>query len=91
MDIGVLHDVTSYLSGSIGHLDLNHVDMSLNLSQMPHWHLSPDLAQVKGLLEDNLFSNMQKSFNHFVKTGQVWALCIGIVVGYLFRSFTSFG
>ncbi len=40
--------------------------------------------------DTNIFSNFGKSWDHFVKTGQLWALLIGIVIGYLFKSFTSF-
>jgi ABC-type enterochelin transport system permease subunit len=33
---------------------------------------------------------MQNAWNNFVKTGQIWALLIGIAIGYFFRSMTSF-
>lgn len=40
---------------------------------------------------ENLWGDVSGSFNRFVKSGQLWALLIGIVVGYVFRSFTSYG
>jgi hypothetical protein len=40
--------------------------------------------------EFNIMAQMQDAFNHFIKTGQVWALIIGFVVGYIFRSFTAY-
>ncbi len=41
--------------------------------------------------DPDLLGNVEKSFNHFVQTGQVWALLIGLVLGYMFRSMTSYG
>jgi len=34
---------------------------------------------------------MKNTWNHFVLTGQCWALLIGLVIGYLLRTFTKFG
>jgi hypothetical protein len=39
--------------------------------------------------KDDLFSNVGASWNNFIRSGQVWALMIGFVVGYLFRSLSS--
>lgn len=41
--------------------------------------------------DPDLLGNVEKSFNHFVQTGQVWALLIGLVLGYILRSMTSYG
>ncbi|ELS45615.1 hypothetical protein C789_4607 [Microcystis aeruginosa FACHB-905 = DIANCHI905] len=38
----------------------------------------------------DIIGNVQKAFSNFVKTGQASALLIGLVVGYLFRGFTSY-
>ncbi|ACK71295.1 hypothetical protein PCC7424_2890 [Gloeothece citriformis PCC 7424] len=40
--------------------------------------------------DTDVIAQFQQSFNHFVESGQVWALAIGLVLGYLFRSFTSY-
>jgi hypothetical protein len=46
------------------------------------------LAQM---VEDpDVLGQMQKAWNNFVETGQVWALLIGIFIGYMFRSLTSY-
>lgn len=37
----------------------------------------------------DVVADMQKAFQHFVNSGQAWALLIGLFVGYMFRSFTS--
>jgi hypothetical protein len=39
----------------------------------------------------NVIGQMQSNWSHFVQTGQIWALLIGICVGYALRSLTSFG
>lgn len=41
--------------------------------------------------DPNLLGNVQKSFTHFVQSGQAWALLIGLVLGYIFRNLTSYG
>ena len=43
-----------------------------------------DIAQI------DVIAQMQDSFNHFIHSGQVWALAIGVVLGYLFRTFTAY-
>jgi hypothetical protein len=55
-------------------------DFSVNL---------PVLAQ--NVTDPNLVGQMQKTWNHFVQTGQIWALLIGLIVGYMFRNLTKYG
>lgn len=38
----------------------------------------------------DILAQMQDAFNNFIKSGQAWALGIGIVLGYMFRSFTGY-
>lgn len=38
----------------------------------------------------DLMADMQKAFENFIESGQVWALLIGIFFGYLFKGFTSY-
>jgi hypothetical protein len=46
------------------------------------------LAQM---VEDpDVLGQMQDAWNNFVETGQVWALLIGVFIGYMFRSLTSY-
>ena len=35
-----------------------------------------------------LFDNVQSSFNHFLQSGQAWALLIGLFLGYFVRGLT---
>mgnify|MGYP001793228346 FL=1 len=41
--------------------------------------------------DPDLLGQMQKAWTKFVETGQLWALVIGLVVGYLIRNLTSYG
>ena len=47
------------------------------------------LAQT--ISDPDLLGQMQKTWNNFVETGQIWALLIGLVIGYLIRNLTSYG
>jgi hypothetical protein len=80
MMIALMHDATTWLTG------LTHWTDAL---QMIHWHLPLDLAQQ--FKDPDFAGDIQKAFNNFVKTGQVWAFLIGIILGYLIKGFTSFG
>ncbi|MDY6938226.1 MAG: hypothetical protein SWY16_11215 [Cyanobacteriota bacterium] len=37
-------------------------------------------------IENNLGDNVQSAWNNFVETGQIWAMGLGILLGYWFRS-----
>ena len=64
----------------------------LNTFQVTHWHLPIDMAELGDkVLKVDLSGDVQKAFNNFVKTGQVWAFLIGIIFGYFVKTFTSFG
>ena len=75
------------------------IDMT-HLAQIPHIDLFQSLhttdtellGQVKGMIkETDLGGDISKSWQHVVKTVQVWAFLIGAIVGYLAKSFTSYG
>ncbi len=42
------------------------------------------------LKQTDLGGDVQRVFGHFVATGQIWALLTGLIIGYLFRSLTSY-
>ena len=57
-----------------------------------HEHITFLMADNYSNIKDpDLLGQIQGSWNHFVKTGQIWALCIGVVLGYMFKSLTSYG
>lgn len=78
----IVQDVTTSVSA------LHHWVDAL---QTVHWHLPFDYAVLDKKLEVDLFGDVQRSFNNFVKTGQIWAFFFGIILGYLFKTFTSYG
>ena len=47
----------------------------------------PILAQQ--FEETNLGKQVQDSWTNFVESGQIWALCVGFLFGYMFRTFTG--
>lgn len=56
------------------------------LSTLPiDWNI---IAQT--VKQTDLVGDVQKAFDNFVATGQIWALLTGLIVGYLFRSLTSY-
>jgi hypothetical protein len=59
---------------------------SLNLA---HFQLDWNtfFAQI---FQQDVTKDLVNGWNNFVKTGQIWALLIGVTLGYLFKSITSF-
>lgn len=39
----------------------------------------------------DLLGNVQTAFNHFIQSGQVWALLIGLIIGYMIRGLATYG
>ena len=48
----------------------------------------PVIAQQQ--FEDNLFSHSGDIIGNFVESGQLWALLIGVVLGYVIRGITTY-
>jgi hypothetical protein len=45
-------------------------------------HLLADTPQVTA----DLGADVQKAWNNFIETGQVWALLVGLVIGWMVKS-----
>ncbi len=83
MLISVLQDAPTWINS------FNHFTDAF---QVLHWHLPHDLAVLdQPIKETDLAGDVSRAFNNFVKTGQSWAFLIGLILGYLIRTFTSFG
>jgi len=52
-----------------------------------HAHINMDLLAQQ--FNQDVMGDIGKGWKRFVESGQIWALGIGVVVGYLFRSITS--
>ncbi len=88
MVISAIADVASWSIDPTYWLDTSWI----HPLQPAHWHLPVDLAALGDKkIEVDLAGDVQKAFNNFVKTGQVWAFLIGIIFGYFVKAFTSFG
>ncbi len=88
----MLIDITHTLLQSP--LDMTH------LAQIPHFDLFQNLhitdtellGQVKGMIkETDLAGDISKSWQNVVRTGQIWAFLIGVTVGYVAKTFTTYG
>ena len=54
------------------------------------WHVMPQVTWMAQAIQDNLGSNVGDAWDNFIESGQVWALLIGIIIGYIFRSITAY-
>ncbi|HEY9849441.1 MAG TPA: hypothetical protein V6D28_08285 [Leptolyngbyaceae cyanobacterium] len=41
--------------------------------------------------DPDLFGQVQRAWNHFVQSGQIWALFLGVIIGYFIRGMTGVG
>jgi hypothetical protein len=72
------------ITDTISHLHLAFA--GLNAHFQTDWlFFAQDVSNTPDIL-----ANLQNAWSNFVKTGQIWALLIGMFFGYLFRSMTSF-
>lgn len=81
----------------------SHEAVQATVSHLPHvsaidwfhgWPLQHDWTLMQsgdGQFSQDLAGDFQRGWNHFVKTGQVWAMLFGIILGYMIKQFTTFG
>ena len=63
-------------------------NLSTLSTTLPHVSVnSTFLAQQ--VSDPNVIGQMQNAFNNFIASGQVWALIIGFVIGYVVRGLTA--
>ncbi|BBC25673.1 hypothetical protein [Pseudanabaena sp. ABRG5-3] len=80
------HLVTSTdLASHISAIDFAN-NFHFNLADI-HSHINMDLIAQE--FKQDVMGDIGKGWNRFVSSGQIWALLIGVVVGYLFRSITN--
>jgi hypothetical protein len=80
IDLALANDLFTAID--FGSIDLSAIDLTnFDLD----WQT---LAQ--GKFNQDVTKDITGGWNNFVRTGQVWALIIGITLGYLFKSVTSF-
>ena len=72
------------------HLTLLSVNLWLDPSSLfahPWIEISHLFAQ--NIEDPMIIETIQDAWKNFIESGQVWALGIGFVLGYIFRTFTS--
>lgn len=62
-----------------------------SFNDLPHLSIS-DLIDNTMILaqkvnDPNVMGQIQKAWKEFIQTGRVWAMLIGVFLGYVFRSF----
>lgn len=99
MLVDVIPDLGNWLVGMADH---PHTIQAL-VTHLPHGHWQDSIQQLTqhhgwtllqsgdGHFDTDTGKNFREAWNHFVKTGQVWALMFGVVLGYLIKQFTTFG
>jgi hypothetical protein len=79
-------DVAHSMLGTIDVSTLNFSGFDVSNLNLSHFHLDwQPLAQFK----QDVTKDLAGGWNGFIKSGQVWALMIGVTVGYLFKSVTG--
>ncbi|TAF04394.1 MAG: hypothetical protein EAZ77_15760 [Nostocales cyanobacterium] len=56
-----------------------------------HFDITVLAAEYTNIKDPDLMGQMQATWNNFVKTGQIWATLIGMIIGYLLKGLTSYG
>lgn len=60
--------------------------MTLSTSSSSVAYISVPSAQFN---EDKVLQDISRGWQNFVQSGQLWALLIGIVIGYMIRTITK--
>ncbi len=83
MMIHVMQEMTSWLVGMTHWSDV---------LQTLHWQLPHDwVVLAQQFKETDLGGDVSKAWTQFVKTGQVWAFLVGLILGYMVRALTTYG
>jgi hypothetical protein len=56
-----------------------------------NFHSWQDLAVLAQQFETDVFKGTRTILNDFIKSGKLWTLLIGILIGYVLRGLTSYG
>ena len=58
-------------------------------SNIADLHLYINMDLIAQQYNQNVLADFGRGWDSFVRSGQIWALMIGVIVGYLFRSITN--
>lgn len=79
--VNVIQEITAWFPSMHGHETGSQL-----LELQINWAV---LAQQ--ISDSDLLGNLQRAFDNFIKSGQGWALLIGLIIGYMIRGFTTYG
>ena len=85
------HLVTTVSFDSLSDLSGEVISRVAAIGSWDWSHIGHSFSSPLALLNTDVFAGTRSFFDHFFKTGQAWALLIGIIVGYVLRGFTSYG
>ena len=74
------------LKYQLNNINSGHTNVTMNTELMS----TKTLILAQNVEDPKVLEQMQKAWNNFVDTGQFLAMIFGIVVGYMFRSLTSY-
>lgn len=60
-----------------------------DLSALNHFWTNWGYFFAQYVEDPDILGQIQTAWKNFVESGRIWALGIGFVIGYMFRSFTS--
>lgn len=86
--LDLVHPLVSSVPDGIIHLDSSLLAQS--------WHGLWDAIALPAQLlaeqfDTDVFAGFRRAFNNFIESGQIWALLVGIVIGYIIRGLTTYG
>ncbi len=61
----------------------------LSLAYLPASSALQTEVIVAQVFRQDVLADIRRGWNNFVESGQIWALLIGIVAGYMLKSITS--
>lgn len=69
---------------------LSNADSLQPLAQIYHDYLMPVSQLLAQQIEDpDIIGQIEDAWYNFIDSGQVWALLIGVFLGYTFKGFTG--
>lgn len=69
-------------------LSLASQSSAVGIEGSEHMHTATIIVPAQNYNQDVL-GDIAKGWNQFVSSGQIWALLIGLVIGYMVKSITS--
>ncbi len=57
-----------------------------SIDQNVLWQISGDWSLLAQQFDQDVFAGFRDAFSNFIESGQVWALLIGVIIGYFLKS-----